>query len=79
MNEQENTSLMDASGLGLLPGIVTALFLVVLAMAALLMQTWWIVAVLMVFLIATTAVIVAVVVAAMGEPGDRLRRHIPGL
>ena len=75
-------SMMDESGLGLLPGLVLALGLVVGAMALLLSGSMLGVFALLVLVGVVTAAIVAVVVALLDEEGDlgrRLRRAIPGL
>ena len=75
-------SLMEESGLGLLPGIVIALGLVVAAMALLLLDSMLAVFGVLVLAVLVTLVILAVVVALLEEDGDmgrRLRRLIPGL
>jgi hypothetical protein len=77
-----NESLMEETGLGLLPGIVIALGLVVGAMALLLLDSMLAVFGVLVLAVLTTLVILAVVVALLdeeGELGRRLRRAIPGL
>jgi hypothetical protein len=74
-------SLMDATGLGLLPGLVVAMVLIVVAMAALLTGSMWAAALLVVAIGLTVAAIVYIVVAmtSEGEDGRRLRARIPGL
>ncbi len=75
-------SLMEESGLGLLPGIVIALGLVVTAMALLLLDSMLALFGVLVLAVLATLVILAVVVALLDEEGDmgrRLRRLIPGL
>ena len=78
-----NESLMEESGLGLLPGIVIALGLVVGSMVALLVLGSMLAAFgLLVLVVFVTLVILAVVMALLdeeGELGRRLRRAIPGL
>ena len=77
-----NESLMEETGLGLLPGIVVALGLVVGAMALLLLDSMLAVFGVLVLAVLVTLVILAVVVALLdeeGELGRRLRRAIPGL
>lgn len=77
-----NESLMEETGLGLLPGIVIALGLVVGAMALLLLDSMLAVFGVLVLVVLVTLVILAVVVALLdeeGELGRRLRRAIPGL
>ena len=79
--EGNNESLMEASGMGLLPGLSGAMALVVLAMAALLSGSMWAVFGVLALVGVTTAAIVFVVVAvtAEGERGRRLRAWVPGL
>lgn len=75
-------SLMEETGLGLLPGIVAALGLVVGAMALLLLGSMWTVFAVLGLVVIVTLAILAVVVALLdeeGELGQRLRRAIPGL
>ena len=77
-----NESLMEETGLGLLPGIVVALGLVVGAMALLLLDSMLAVFGVLVLAVLATLVILAVVFALLdeeGELGRRLRRAIPGL
>ena len=77
-----NESLMEETGLGLLPGIVVALGLVVGAMGLLLLESMLAVFGVLVLAVLATLVILAVVVALLdeeGELGRRLRRAIPGL
>ena len=72
---------MDRTGMGLLPGLVLAMGLVVFAMAALLTGSMWAVfGVLAVVGVVTCAVIyVVVAVGSDDDDGDRMRRHVPGL
>lgn len=75
-------SLMEETGLGLLPGLVGALGLVVGAMALLLVGSMWAVFGVLALVVIVTLAILAVVVALLdeeGELGRRLRRVIPGL
>jgi hypothetical protein len=79
--EAQNESLMEETGLGLLPGLVLALGIVVFSMALLLTGSAWAVAGLLVLVALVTATLLAVVIALIdeGELGERLRRYIPGL
>jgi hypothetical protein len=75
-------SLMEETGLGLLPGLVGALGLVLGAMALLLIGSMWAVWGVLVLVVIVTLAILAVVVALLdedGKTGSRLRRAIPGL
>ncbi len=78
---EHNQSLMEESGLGLLPGITLALALVVFAMALLLTGSMWAVVGVLILIGVVTASILTVVVALIDESerGTWLRRHIPGL
>jgi hypothetical protein len=80
-NEPNNESLMEETGLGLLPGVVVALGIVVFSMALLLTGSTWALVAVLVLVALVTAAILAVVIALLdeGELGDRLRRYIPGL
>jgi hypothetical protein len=80
-NEKDTESLMDSTGLGLLPGIAVALGLMVLAMALVLTGSMWAVAFVLVLIGVCLAGILYVVVAVSseGERGRRLRRRVPGL
>ena len=62
-DHMDRESLMDSTGMGLLPGLVLAMGIVVFAMAALLTGSMWAVAGLIVIVSVVTAVIVYVVVA----------------
>jgi hypothetical protein len=80
--DTRNESLMDETGLGLLPGVVGALGLVVAAMSLLLLGSMWAVFGVLSLIVIVTAAILAVVVALIdeeGELGRSLRRVIPGL
>jgi hypothetical protein len=80
-DEPNNESLMEETGLGLLPGVVLALGIVVFGMALLLTGSIWAVVAVVVLVALVTASVLAVVVALIdeGELGERLRRCIPGL
>jgi hypothetical protein len=80
-DERSEQSLMEQTGLGLLPGVVGALAIVVFAMALLLTGTMWAVVGVLALVAVVTASILAVVIALIDESerGERLRRHIPGL
>jgi hypothetical protein len=78
----DNESLMDESGLGLLPGIVITLGVVIAAMALLLLGSMIAVFGVLALAVLVTLAILAVVVALLDEEGGlgrRLRRAIPGL
>ena len=79
--DSDNRSLMDRTGLGLLPGIILAFFVTMFAMAALLLETAWAVVLLLVLIGIVVAALVIVVLALAGEDEDdgRLRSKIPGL
>jgi hypothetical protein len=72
---------MESSGLGLLPGVVLALALILTVMAALLTESMWAVAgVLFVILLCVAALVfVVLAVSAEGDEGRRMRRWVPGL
>ena len=80
-DEPNQESTMEETGLGLLPGVVGALFIVVLAMAFLFTGSMWAVAGVLALIGAVTASILLVVIALIdeGELGERLRSRIPGL
>jgi O-antigen/teichoic acid export membrane protein len=80
--EEKNTeSLMESTGLGLLPGVAVALGLMILAMALVLTGSMWAVAFVLLLIGACLGAILYVVVAVSseGERGRRLRRRVPGL
>ena len=81
IDDNSRRSLMDATGLGLLPGLALATALLCAAMAALLTGSMWAVAgvLLLVILCAAAVVYVVVAVTAEGDEGHRLRRRVPGL
>jgi hypothetical protein len=80
-NEKDSESLMESTGLGLLPGIVVAMGLMILAMALVLTGSMWAVAFVLVLIGLCVAAIVYVVIAVSseGERGRRLRGRVPGL
>jgi hypothetical protein len=80
-NGEQPKSLMEASGMGLFPGIMVALAIVMAGMALLLLGRWWALAAALLVLIGAAAAITLVVIAVMGEgeADERLRRRIPGL
>jgi hypothetical protein len=79
--QNEQRSLMDATGLGLLPGLALATVLICVAMAALLTGSMWAVGGVLVLIVVCVAAVVYVVLAisAEGEQGQRMRRTVPGL
>jgi hypothetical protein len=78
-DDMNQESLMEQTGLGLLPGVVGALAIVVCAMALLLTGSMWAVVGVLALVGVVTASILAVVIALIdeGEIGELLRRHIP--
>jgi uncharacterized membrane protein len=80
-DEPNQESTMEETGLGLLPGVVIALFIVVLAMAFLFTGSMWAVAGVLALVAVVTTSILAVVIALVdeGELGEWLRSRIPGL
>ena len=80
-DDMRTESMMEATGLGLLPGLVLALGLVVLSMGLLLSGSMWAVVGVLLLIGVVTATVLAVVFALIdeGELGSRLRRDIPGL
>jgi Mg/Co/Ni transporter MgtE len=80
-DEPNNESLMEETGLGLLPGLVLALGIVVFSMALLLTGSVWAVVGVLLLVALVTAALLAVVIALIdeGELGERLRRYVPGL
>jgi len=79
--QNDQRSLMDATGLGLLPGLALATALICVAMAALLTGSMWAVGGVLLLIILCVAAVVYVVLAisAEGEQGRRMRRSVPGL
>jgi hypothetical protein len=80
-DERNQQSLMEETGLGLLPGVVAALATVVFAMGLLLTGSMWAVVGVLALIGLVTALVLVVVIALIdeGERGEWLRRHIPGL
>lgn len=66
---ERHRQMIDASGMGLLPGIGLAFALGVLVMAALLSESWWAVAGVLLVLFVLTAVVVLVIVKLIGADG----------
>lgn len=82
MDKRENEqSLMEETGLGLLPGVAAALGVVVFSMALLLTGSMWAVVGVLGLIGVVVAAVLTVVVALIdeGELGERLRARIPGL
>lgn len=79
--ERTTESLMEETGLGLLPGLVAAMTLAVLAMALLLLGSMWAVLAVLALVVGATVAVVGVVIALTDESprGERLRTRIPGL
>jgi len=80
-DDNQERSLMDATGLGLLPGIALATGLMVVAMAALLTGSLWAVAGILAIVGICVGAIVFIVLAVSteGERGEQLRGMVPGL
>ena len=80
-DDKDDGSLMEATGLGLLPGIAVAMGLIVVAMAALLTGSMWAVAgvLVMIGLCMGAIVFIVLAVSTEGERGRRLRAMVPGL
>ena len=81
-DERNAESLMDETGLGLLPGLAGALGVVLLVMTLLLIGSMWAVFGVFALILIVTVSILAVVIALLDEDGQigrRLRRAIPGL
>jgi hypothetical protein len=78
---QNDESLMDSTGLGLLPGVALALALGMLATAALLIDTYWALACVLAVIFVAAGAITYVVIALVGEDedGGRMRDRVPGL
>ena len=66
---QRHKQMIEASGMGLLPGIGLAFALSLLLMTALLVETWWVVACVLAALFAITGVVVWVIVKLIGADG----------
>jgi hypothetical protein len=81
IDENNPRSLMESTGLGLLPGLVLAIGLIVTVMASLLTGSMWAVAGVLLVIIVSVAAVVYVVVAVSsdGEDGRRMRSKVPGL
>jgi hypothetical protein len=79
--DHKHDSLMDSTGLGLLPGVALALMLAMLATAALLLDTYWALALVLAVVVGAGVAITWVVLALAGEDDDegRMRDAIPGL
>jgi hypothetical protein len=80
-DDTRESTLMDATGLGLLPGITLAMGLIVVSMAALLTGSMWAVAgvLVMIGLCVGAIVFIVLAVSTEGERGRRMRGMVPGL
>jgi hypothetical protein len=69
---QRHNQMIEASGMGFLPGIALAFGLSLLVMAALLIETWWVMVAALASLFAITAAVVWVIVKVIGadDAGD---------
>lgn len=66
---QRQKSVIERSGLGLLPGLGLAFAIVLVTMLALLFTAWWVTALVFVALVCASAAIAAVVVKLIGVDG----------
>ena len=66
---QRHKQMINASGMGLLPGIGLAFMLSLIVMTGLLLETWWAVFTVLAALFAITAVVVFVVVKLVDADG----------
>jgi hypothetical protein len=65
------TTLMDRSGLGLLPGIALAFVIALFLIAAITLHTWWAVGIGLVGSIGGAVAVIAIVLkTVMGDDGD---------
>jgi hypothetical protein len=70
MNEIErHNQMIEASGMGFLPGIALAFALSLLVMAALLVETWWVMVAVLFTLFAITGAVVWVIVKLISADG----------
>ena len=67
---ERHKQMIDASGMGLLPGIGLAFMLGLFVMLALLAESWWAVAGVLASLFAITGVVVWVIVKLIGADGE---------
>lgn len=79
--ERNDESLMDSSGMGLLPGVALCLAIGVIATGALLIESYWAVALVLGVVLVAAAAITYVVwaLAEEDEDGGRRRNGVPGL
>jgi hypothetical protein len=66
---ERHKQMIEASGMGLLPGLGLAFALCLLVMAGLLIETWWVMVAVLVALFAITGVVVWVVVKLISADG----------
>ena len=66
---ERHNQMIEASGMGFLPGIGLAFLLCMVIMAALLVQTWWVMVAVLVSLFAVAGVVVWVIVKLIGADG----------
>jgi hypothetical protein len=66
---ERHKQMIEASGMGLLPGIGLAFGLAVLVMAALLVEAWWVMIAVLAALFAITGVVAWVIVKLIGADG----------
>lgn len=61
---------IEASGMGLLPGISIAFFLSMGLIASIVLETWWVIAGVLVGIFTVTGVVMAVISGLMGGEDD---------
>ena len=66
---ERHKQMIEASGMGLLPGIGLAFALSLIVMAALLVETWWVMAAVLATLFVITGVVVWVIVKLISADG----------
>jgi hypothetical protein len=66
---ERHKEMIEASGMGLLPGVGLAFALCLMVMTALLAETWWMVALVLTALFAITAVVAWVIVKLIDADG----------
>ena len=67
---ERHKDMINASGLGLLPGIALAFGLALIVMVGLLTEAWWAMAVVLLTLFAIAGAVVWVIIKLIGADGD---------
>lgn len=65
--KHDQLSLINRSGMGMLPGVALAFLFCMVVMGAILLETWWALALVLAVLFVTAAVVVAVIFMVAGE------------